>query len=289
MKKFFYILSVVIILISIYIVLQPKPIAVESVVVQRGVFDETLTIEGKIRSRDKQTVYAFATGNIEGLKIKVGDTVTKGQVVTRLDWDHVFLVKSPISGVVSQIFRESAGPIIRGEPIFEVSNLANLEVVVDLLTPEAIRLRPEGKATILNWGGEGELLAEISQVSRAGAVKISALGVEEERTEVRLSFQKIPSELKSRLGDNYHVDVVFLISREPDILTVPLGALFKSGEQWAVYLVDGNKVRLKELTISKKNDRQAMVTEGLSEGDRVVLFPGDKIHEGSLVKLGNSN
>lgn len=161
-------------------------------------------------------------------------------------------VKSPMAGVITKIFRESSGPIIRGEPIFEVSDLSDLEVVAELLTPDAVRLSLNGAAKIRNWGGEGELDARIFQISRAGIVKVSALGVEEERTEVKLKVSEVPERLKQKFGDNYHVDVLFLISQQESALTVPLGALFKNGESWAVYSVIEKKARLKEVRISKK-------------------------------------
>jgi HlyD family secretion protein len=202
-----------------------------------------------------------------------------------LIWDYDQLVKSPIEGVVSEIFRQSAGPIQRGEPIFEVSGLTELEVVVELLTPDAIRLRPRGPAKILNWGGKGELEAHITQISRAGMVKVSALGVEEERTEVRLSFDALPAEIKSRFGDTYHVDVTFIVSQAPEAITVPLGALFKTGDQWAVYVVQNSKARLKKIKTSLKNSSTALVSEGLDEGELVILFPGDKIQDGIAVRI----
>ncbi len=286
MKKYFYGFLVLAVIISLYFLLRPTAVPVEVEVLQKGPFVETLAAEGKVHSRQKQTLYAFATGSIENLQVKVGDVVQKGQVLTRLEWDLVMIVKSPIDGVVSKLHRESGGPIVRGEPIIEISNLSDLEVVAELLTPDAVRLSPKGSALILNWGGAGELKAQISQISRAGSVKMSALGVEEERTEVKLSFDQIPKELQEKFGDNYHVNVLFLISQEDSVLSVPLGALFKNGSEWAVYIVNPEKrANLKVIQISKRNDQRAVVTSGLSEGDTVILFPGDQIREGSLVQL----
>lgn len=284
MKKYFYGIIIIIFAVSVYLVVRPKPVAVETAVIQRQNFAETLLAEGKIRARTKHIVYAFATGNIRNFELKVGDPVKKGQKVTWLDWDYLMPVKSPIGGVITKIFRESSGPIIRGEPIFEVSDLADLEVVAELLTPDAVRLSLNGRAKIRNWGGEGELTARIFQISRAGAVKTSALGVEEERTEVKLALDQAPESLKQKFGDNYHVDVWFLISEAENALMLPLGALFKSGENWAVFVVNENKAHIKEIKISKKNESQALLVSGLSEGERVILFPGDKVHEGTKIQ-----
>ena len=285
MRKIIYISFLLLFIGALYFVLRPTPILVESIILTPSDFAETLSVEGKIRSRTKQVIYAFATGEIENLKVKVGDIVSIGQVITKLKWDKTILVETPLNGVISKVFRDSAGPILRGEPIFEVSNLDDLEVVAEIQTQDAIRLSPKGEVRILNWGGENELEAHIDKINRAGVVRISALGVEEEKTEVQIRINEIPPQLKNKLGDTYHVDVRFIISRDHRALTVPLGALFKIGEKWAVYVVRQERSHVKEIEISKRNDRVALVTSGLQEGDRVIIFPGDKILEGTRVKF----
>lgn len=284
MRKYFYGLLCLLISVSLYFILKPNPAKVETASITRGLFLETLSSEGKVRSKNKQIVYAMATGNITGVRAKVGDEVKKSEVLSRLDWDFKQEIKSPIDGVLTKVYRESSGPILRGEPIFEVSNLSELEVVVDLLTPDAVRLGKNTEAKILNWGKQSELAAKVAQISRAGTVKTSALGVEEERTEVRLSLDNIPKELAETFGDNFHVDVLFVISKEDQVLTVPLGALFQTGEDWSVYAVVDGRAKAKNIKISKRNDKQAVVSEGLVEGDLVILFPGDKIRDGSMVR-----
>lgn len=190
--------------------------------------------------------------------------------------------------MVSKIYRESAGPIVRGEPIFEVSNLDSLELVADHLTTDAVRLAPKTKVRVLNWGGANHvsdpLIGEVSKISKAGAVKASALGVEEERTEVAVNVAQLPAEVKSKWGDNYHVDLEFVISEERGALIVPLGALYKLGQDWAVFVVENGKARQRIIQISKKNDRSAVVLKGLNEGEKVILFPSDQITDGSKVK-----
>jgi HlyD family secretion protein len=284
MKKLFYIATAVIIVVAAYLMLRPKRELVDCFVARQGRFEEILTTDGKVRSRTKETVFAFATGDLETMRVKVGDPVRKGQVVNVLLWDKKFQVKSPIDGVVSKVYRESAGPVNRGEPLLEISSLNDLEIAVEVLTPDAVRLEVGGSARVLNWGGSEELTAKITQVSRAGRVKISALGVEEERTEVRLSLEKTPAELLKRMGDNYHVDVEFLVSAHDNALAVPLGALFKRGEEWALYVHEAGRASPREVKISKRNDRQAMVDSGIREGDEIILFPGDKIHADTKIR-----
>ncbi len=285
MKNGVYFVIGLILVLSLYLLLRPHPVKVESYVLKNQDFIETLSIEGKVRSKTKHVVYAFASGNIENLNVKLGDSVKQGQVVTKLIWDVEKSVQSPMDGVISKIFRDSAGPIQRGEPIFEVSRLSDLEVVAELQTPDALRLPEKGKAKISNWGGQGELLAEITHVNRVGVTKTSALGVDEERVEVRLDFKEIPQEVKNKLGDTYHVDVVFLIYEEKNVLTVPLGSLFKNKEKWAVFVVLNGRAQLREIEISKRNDQVAMVKSGLNPGDHILLFPSDKVRDGQTVQI----
>lgn len=284
MRKIFYALLFTSFVTALYIWIRPKKIPVEVYEVKYGPFVESFSTNGRVRAHDKKIVYAFANGSIGDLIIKAGDLVTKNQLIGTLDWDRPHLIKAPMDGVVSKVFRDAAGPVSRGEPLFEVSSLADLEIIVDVLTADASRLRVNGEVWIQNWGENGDLESKIIQISRAGTVKISALGVEEERAEVKIALNKVPQRLKNRFGDNYHVDVLFVVSREANVLSVPLGALFKSDNQWAVYILQDGRAKLRTVDITKKNDRFALVVSGLSEGDSVILFPGDRIHEGSLVK-----
>lgn len=284
MKKLFYILIILGFLIGILLILWPKPIRVESEVIKRGKFVESFFAEGKVRSKTRQTLYAFANGSIENLNAKSGDHVRKGQTLTTLLWDSSILVKSPIDGVITKIYRDSAGPVVRGEPIVEISSMDDLEVVAEVLTTDAVRLNKGSAAQVMNWGGKGSLAALVSQISRAGLIKTSALGVEEERTEVKLSLTTIPKELIGKLGDNYHVDVSFTVSEQDDVLMVPLGAVFQDLDSWSVYIMEKNRAHLRKILITKKNSSHALLEEGLSEGEKVILFPSDKIREGVLVK-----
>lgn len=292
MRKIFYILIAVVLVASVYLTFREAPIEVEKAQLQKAEFVESFSSEGKIQSRDRETVFAFASGHIEKLPIKVGDVVKKDVALAKLTWEKTTVVKSSLSGVVTKLFRDSAGPVTRGDPLFEVASLDKLEVVTEVLTPDALRLKTGGKAEVINWGGEGVLAAEIVNISRAGAVKTSSLGVDEERTEVRLKLLKLPEGLGARLGDNYHVDVVFEVSRTPSALVVPLGAIFKSpetaadpnSELWSVYVIENSRAQQRPILIGPRNSQVAIVNSGLRPGETVILFPSDKIHSNALVK-----
>jgi HlyD family secretion protein len=182
------------------------------------------------------------------------------------------------------VFRDSAGPINRGEPIFEVSAVDELEVVTELLTTDAIRLDKNSSAKITNWGGTGELTANVKKISRAGAMKVSPVGVEEERTEVVLELTQVSPEIAGKLGDNYHVEIKFLVSRLQNVMTVPLGAIFREGTNWAVFKIVKGSAQTQKIQVGLRNNESVVVTEGLAVGDEVVIFPGEKVKSGLKVK-----
>lgn len=276
-----YTLLAVIGLICLWILVRTKSVEANVFLVKKGPFQETLLIDGVVRSQTKITVTAFATGDIGQVDLKVGDPVSKNQKITFLKWDYVKDVASPIDGVISKVYRDSAGPINRGDPIVEIIDPNNLEVVVDVLTTDAVRI-PEGTfATINGLGLKEPLSGQVRRISRAGFVKLSALGIEEEKTNVYLKFLDPPP---SSIGDNFHVEVRFVLSQDDQVLTIPTGALFKNKNSWAVYKVEKNRAHLQDVVVGKKSDTQAVILEGLSEGDLVILFPTDLIGEGKKVK-----
>lgn len=184
---------------------------------------------------------AFADGDLRRVTLRVGDPVKKGDPVARLLWDYEKELKSPVDGVVSRVFRETAGPIQQGTPILEIADTDRLEVVAEFLTSDAVRLRAGMPLRVDGWGGDTPLVSRVANVSRAGYTKTSALGVEEERTDVRGDLADTPPDILARLGNNYHVDVTVVVSTETAALTVPLGALFREGEAWAVYRVEAGR------------------------------------------------
>jgi HlyD family secretion protein len=270
----------------IYSAFFPRAILVEVARVERKTFHEVIRSDGILRSKDRFVVPAFAEGDIRRVDLKVGDTVRKGETITELFWDVRYEpVKSPIDGVVSKIFRESAGPIRRGEPIVEVINPHRLEVVAELLTGDAIRVAPGNPAKIENWGGKEPLSAIVTRVSQAGFVKVSALGVEEERTEVSMNLENVPEAIMSHLGSTFHVDVEIEISTAPNALVLPEGALFREGADWAVFLVKNGRAVKTTVSILARGAGNARIGSEVSEDDSVILYPGDLVKDGSRVRV----
>lgn len=268
-----------------YLAGAPRPVEVEIATVKRAPFREVIKSDGVLRSKKRHIVPAFAEGDIKRVDLKVGDAVRKGQPITELYWDIKYEpVKSPIGGVISKVFRESAGPIHRGEPIVEVVDPSQLEVVAELLTTDAARVRVGNPAAVDGWGEGQALSASVARVSKAGFVKQSALGVEEEKTEVTMELKSIPQNVLSRVGSTFHVDVSIEISRHENVLVMPIGALFRDGANWSVYrIVSGRAVRTNINPVGRGSG-EVMLDGGIGEGDQIVVFPGDLVKDGTRVR-----
>ena len=281
-----------VILMGIFFAFRPRALDVEVTQPRRGEFIETLKVDGYLRSKIRYTVPAFADGDIRRVGLEVGDPIRKGDIITRIYWDVSWdALRSPISGVVSKVFRESAGPVRRGDPIIEIIDPDHLEIIAEMLTTDAARLSVGSRVVVSSWGGEPPFEARVSRISKAGYVKHSALGVEEEVTEVIMEPQNIPAEASSHLGSTFHVEMEIELSRVKDALTVSSGALFRNAESWAVFEIQNKKAKRVEVTIGARSGQETQVIEGLDEGSQVILFPGDRIQEGtrvqSLSKSGN--
>lgn len=269
--------------------MKPAGVPVEAVALSRGLFIESIQSEGRLRSRDKRMMSAAADGYLERVNFRVGDTVKKGELLAVLRWDRDLKLTSPIDGVVSKVYREASGPVVRSEPILELLDPSNMEVVAEMLTTDATRVQSGARMTISGWGEKKTLDLKVTRVSRAGFTKTSALGVEEERTEVIAKIEGQHSDLLQRVGDNFHVDTEIEIGRQDNVLQVPLAALFRDGSEWAVYRVEKNKRSLRvakaPITIGARNVSMAVVLSGLLDQDRVVIYPGDLLKDGSRVRL----
>jgi HlyD family secretion protein len=192
-------------------------------------------------------------------------------------------LRAPIDGVVLRRFRESEAVVASGEPLVELADVANLEVVADYLSTDAVKIRPGMRALIDRWGGERPLEGTVRLIEPSGFMKISALGVEEQRVNVVIDLDD-PREAWQALGDGYRVEARVVRWEAADVLTVPASALFRQGDGWAVYAIDADETaRLRAVVIGQQTGLEAEVVSGLSEGDRVVLHPSDRVAEGTLL------
>lgn len=193
-----------------------------------------------------------------------------------------FEILAPIDGVVLRRLQESETAVLGGTPLLEIADTSRLEIVADFLSTDAVQFRPGMRAVIDGWGGKRELRATVRRVEPFGFMKISALGVEEQRVNVILDFDD-PEAAWSALGDGYRVQVGVVVWESDDVLRVPVSALFREDAQWAVYQVDGGRARLTRVEIGRQNGLFAEVSSELSAGAQVIVHPSDTIEEGSRV------
>ncbi len=192
------------------------------------------------------------------------------------------VIRSPIDGVVFKRLRESESVVAAGEPLVELGDPRRLEIVSDLLSTDAVRVKPGDPVLLEHWGGERPLRARVRRVEPSGFMKVSALGVEEQRVNVVMDFED-PLEAWSALGDGYRVEERIVVWEGAGVLLVPTSSLFRRGERWAVFALDGGRARLRLLEIGHRNGTHAEVLSGLREGDSVVLHPTDALADGSRV------
>lgn len=194
-------------------------------------------------------------------------------------------VRSPAAGRVLRLLQESETIVPAGTPLIEVGNPSDLEIVAEFLSQDAILLRAGARAWIENWGGDTPIPARISRIEPFAHTKISALGVEEQRVNVIVRLEDPAS--APPLGHQFRVDVRAVVSEQPSVLRIPVDALVRDGENWAVFRVERGRARFRPVALGDGGERFRAVQDGLSEGDRVILFPGDAMEDGARVRARN--
>jgi HlyD family secretion protein len=192
-------------------------------------------------------------------------------------------IVAPVSGVILKRLRESETVVPVGDPIVEIGDPSRIEIVADFLSTDAVRIPPNAAVLIEQWGGNQPLMAKVRRVEPAGFMKVSALGVEEQRVNVIIDFAD-PATAGRSLGDAYRVDVRVIIWHEDNVVKVPVGALFRRGEAWASFVVNGDRAHLQTVMLGQRNATEAQVAGGLSQGQTVVLHPPDTLMDGMRVK-----
>jgi HlyD family secretion protein len=199
-------------------------------------------------------------------------------------------VIAPVDGVVLKRLRESASVVPVGEPLLEIGDPRTLEIVSDLLSTDAVRVARGSAVSIEQWGGPHPLAGRVRLVEPSGFTKVSALGVEEQRVNVIVDFAEAADETEpASLGDGYRVEVRIVIWQDPAALKAPIGALFRRGDDWAVFVVEEGRARLQPVQIGQRNDRDGQVLKGVSEGQTVVVHPPDTLLDGARVRIRQPN
>jgi HlyD family secretion protein len=192
-------------------------------------------------------------------------------------------VIAPVSGRVLRLVRESEGVVAAGEPLLEIGDPRALEVEVDVLSADAVKLAPGTRVRLLRWGGAEPLDAVVRVVEPTGFTKISALGVEEQRVLV-ISDIVSPPEAWERLGDGYRVEAEFILWHDDDVLEIPSSAMFRTGVGWAVYVMEAGRARLRSVQAGRQAGLETQILAGLEPGEQVIIHPSDEVGEGRRVR-----
>jgi len=213
------------------------------------------------------------------------DAAGNGQAVQETNgsngWN--FPIYSPITGRVLRVLQESSAVVTPGTPLVELGDPRDLEVEVDVLSRDAVKIHPGDLALLEHWGGVVPLNGRVRTVEPSGFTKISTLGVEEQRVWVIIDLID-PFEQRQTLGDGFRVEARIVIDEAKNVLKIPTSALFRTGEKHAVFQVKDGVVHQQLVKVGRQNGLEAEILEGLSEGDQLVLHPSDQIEDGVKVR-----
>ena len=193
-----------------------------------------------------------------------------------------FTIRAPIDGRVLRVFQESSAVVIAGTPLLELGNPRDLEVEIDVLSRDAVKILAGAQVLLEHWGGPKVLQGRVRLVEPSAFTKISTLGVEEQRVNVIVDLLD-PEPDRTALGDGFRVEARIIVEESADVLKVPTSALFRLGERWAVFRVSEGIAQQQLVELGLRNGLEAEVLEGLSAGDQVVVHPGDDIADGTAV------
>lgn len=197
------------------------------------------------------------------------------------------VLRAPVGGRVLAVHQVSAGPVSAGQPLVEVGDLDALEVRVDVLSEDAVRLGPGTRVLLDQWGGDRLLEATVRRVEPQGFTEVSSLGVEEKRVTVVAGMDS-PRAERAGLGVGYRVLARFVVWESDDALQVPSAALFRQGDGWAVFVIEGGRAVRRRVTVGHEGGLATEVLDGLAEGERVVVHPDNALDDGSRVEPAGS-
>jgi HlyD family secretion protein len=196
---------------------------------------------------------------------------------------HIISIPSPITGTIFRIYRESEGTVSVGDPLMDVGNAENLEVRVEVLSSDAVRIKKGTPVVLKRWGGDVPLSGAVRIVEPAGFTKISSLGVEEQRVLV-ISDILSPPDTWRVLGDGYRLEAQFVVLEAKDVLQVPNSALFRSEKDWAVFVSNKGKAEKRLVQVGQRNGFTAEILSGIQENEKVIAHPDEAISDGSRIQ-----
>ncbi len=256
----------------------------------RGLAEQGIVSEEQLDAKDSAVrtrtealqAAEFAVRNAEHeLEVARAGLLQPTDVTGRRGADAI-AIRSPVDGVVLRVLRESEAILPAGEPLMEVADPLDLEIVADYLSTDAVKIRTGQPVLIEGWGGEQPIRGRVERVEPSGFTKISALGVEEQRVNVIIDVED-PVDAWSALGDAFRVEVGVIIWEREDVRKVPTSSLFRDENEWAVFAVRDGRAVLQRVEIGRRNGREAEVLSGLDDGEQVIVHPSDAVGDGVSV------
>ena len=383
-KRLYVAVGVVVVALVLFAVMRPEPVRVETATVARGALEVTIDEKGETRVRDRFTIAAPTSGNLERIEIREGDGVAKGDVLARLvpppldarqrgevkamvaaadaaarsaeasaaaaasAWElakrdleritklaadgissaedldraraaedssrreldgarhsaraaayeleaarsgllslesggakRAIELRAPADGEVLSIPDRSARVVQAGETLMAIGNSRDIEIVVEVLSADAVRIRPGNAIRIEDWGGDKPLAGGVKVVEPGGFRKISALGIEEQRVRVVGDIRDAPAEL----GDAYRIEAKIVVWNAESVLKIPVSALAREDGGWSVFLVDEGRAKTVPVKIGQRGRTEVELLEGLADGAAVVVHPGNELSDGARVTV----
>jgi len=231
-----------------------------------------VTDSAEARRLSAQATQAAAAAEVESARSRLLGISTDNE-------EGVLDITAPVSGTIYRVYEESERVVQAGTPLMDISNDDSLEIIIDLLTQDAVKVSPGDPILVTGWGEDRVISARVSYIEPQAFTKISALGVEEQRVNVIAEFL----EPTSPLGAGYRIEAGIVVWEEDNVLTVPTSALFQRSSTWQVFVVTGDTVELRALALGQRGREYAQVLDGLRADDRIVLYPSDLISEGITV------
>lgn len=235
------------------------------------------------QAENAHDAYMQTKSEIEGVKARIAAASYEAQaaraVVSSAPGQRIPIL-APVDGVVLRRYEENARTIMAGTPIMEIGDPSKQEIVIDVLSTDAVKVRPGAHVLVTGWGGADTLRARVVRIEPAARVKVSSLGVEEKRVDI-IAVLETPS---AALGDAYKVDAGIVLLEQPNALTVPLGALVREGDAWYVFSVDNGTARKRTVTLGARSALLSSIADGLADGETVILHPPEALEDGALVE-----
>jgi HlyD family secretion protein len=249
--------------------------------ISRDSLDQAETEATRSQATLRSAEFAVEVARFE---LEEARTVLRYSAAEEAEYDELVALRAPVAGRVLKVHHESEGAVSAGEELLEIGDPCALEVEVDVLSADSVRIRPGTPVLFERWGGEAPLEGRVRLIEPVGFTKVSALGIEEQRVLVIADITS-PPETWRRLGDGYRVEARFIVWEGDDVLQVPASALFRHQDGWAVFIYRNGRAHRRQVEVGHRGGLRAEVLSGLEERVAVIVHPDRSVEDGSRVRL----